>query len=184
MQRYNPDIHHRRSIRLRDYDYSQDGLYFISICIKTRECLFGEIVDDEMILNKNGEIVEKCWLDITQHYPDTVLHEFVVMPNHLHGIVEITAPVGAQNFVPLQTPTDRNAPPLPRRNEFQKIIPRSIGAIVRGFKIGTTKQLGYSVWQRNYYEHIIRDGNSYQIISDYILNNPKKWQTDKFYTNI
>jgi REP element-mobilizing transposase RayT len=172
---YNPHIHHRSSIRLKGYDYSQAGLYFVTICVPNKQCLFGEIVNGEMILNESGKIVSYYWLEIPQHFPDAILHEFVIMPNHIHGIIEITN-VGAKNFSPLQT-TNVQTPQRPNGTS------RTIGSIVRGFKIGVTKHLGYSVWQRNYHEHIILNEQSYQKISDYILNNPEKWMEDRFYWN-
>ena len=89
MNNYNPNIHHRRSIRLKGYDYSKAGLYFITICVKDRECLFGEIVDGKMVSNDAGKIAEECWLEIPKHFPDSVFHEHIVMPNHVHGIVEL-----------------------------------------------------------------------------------------------
>src|SRR5690606_14547277 len=102
MNKYNPYKHHRRSIRLQGYDYSQEGLYFITICCQDRACLFGEIVDGEMICNDAGNIANQCWLDIPNHFPNMVLHEYVVMPNHIHGIVEIigTDNVGANDYSP------------------------------------------------------------------------------------
>lgn len=191
MNKYNPNIHHRKSIRLKGYDYSQAGLYFITICVQDRKCRFGEIAgvenfQPEMVLNDAGNIADKCWLEIPKHFPNAVLHEYIVMPNHVHGIVELiqtgspnesVAPVGVQNFEP-----------LPTRNEFRKIIPHSIGSIIRGYKIGVTKWFRNNtdienVWQRNYYEHIIRDEKSYQRISEYIINNPKNWREDIFFND-
>ena len=178
MNKYNPDIHHRHSIRLRGYDYSQEGLYFITICAPNRKHLFGEIVDDEMQMNEYGKTVEKCWFEIPQHYPKAVLHEHIVMPNHFHAILEI---VGAEYF-----PPNNNAPneikvenirPLPSAVQCKS---GTLGAIIRGFKIGVTKRIGFSVWQRNYHEHIIRSAKSYQTISEYIINNPAKWNEDMF----
>ncbi|MFH1004488.1 MAG: hypothetical protein V1781_03190 [Bacteroidota bacterium] len=197
--KYNPEIHHRRSIRLKGYDYSQVGLYFITVCCQDRECLFGKInvgvenFQPEMLLNEAGKIVDKCWLDIPKHFPNTVLHEHIVMPNHVHGIIELTdvPNVGIENFQSLQQ--QRNESP---HNEFQKIIPRSIGSIVKGFKIGVTKWFRnnpvctynhlllhpqWKIWQRNYYERIIRNEQSYQTISKYIINNPANWKGDKFF---
>ncbi|GHT17738.1 hypothetical protein FACS189429_2510 [Bacteroidia bacterium] len=186
--KFNPEIHHRRSVRLRNYDYSGRGLYYITICVQNRVCLFGNVVDQQMILNQFGQIAFDCWQEITTHYPDTKLHDFVIMPNHIHGIIEITAndddvcTVGVENFQPLPVP--------PKRNEFQHVIPRSIGAIVRGFKIGVTKQIRtknllpmqtHSIWQRNMWEHIVRDFSDYARIADYINNNPANWQSDNFY---
>ncbi|HBE41561.1 MAG TPA: hypothetical protein DDW27_10235 [Bacteroidales bacterium] len=203
MNNYNPNIHHRRSIRLKGYDYSKAGLYFITICIRDRKCLFGEIVvgvqnpgsihqHPRMVLNDAGKIADNCWLEIPKHFPNVVLHEYIIMPNHVHGIIELIKPglqcesvgnVGVQNFEPLhQSP----------KNEYQKIIPHSIGSIVRGFKIGVTKWFRHntvgiqnfetrSLWQHNYYEHIIRDEKSYHRITEYIINNPGNWKKDNFF---
>jgi REP element-mobilizing transposase RayT len=185
--KYDPNIHHRKSIRLKGYDYSQAGLYFITICCQDRVCRFGKIVDvadirakkflpqQKMILNDAGNIANECWLEIPNHFPNSILHEHIVMPNHVHGIIELTGTVGVQNFESQQ------------RNEFQKIIPLSIGSIIRGFKIGVTKWFRSNtdietVWQRNFYEHIIRNEQSYHTISHYIINNPAKWNNDKFYS--
>ncbi len=187
MNNYNPNIHHRKSIRLKGYDYSKAGLYFITICVQDRKCLFGKIVGIEnfqpkIVLNDAGKIADECWLGIPEHFPNVVLHEHIVMPNHVHGIVELSQKnindVRVQNVQPVQ-------------NEFQKIIPHSIGSIIRGYKIGVTKWFRNNtvgaenflpvLWQRNYYEHIIRDEKSYQRISEYIINNPKNWQEDNFF---
>jgi REP element-mobilizing transposase RayT len=160
---YNPNIHHRRSIRLQGYDYSQAGLYFVTICCWNKICRFGKIKNGEMILNDWGMIAQQCWLEIPRHFPHAILHEYIVMPNHIHGIIELWGTVGAKNLSPLHGTS------------------RTIGSIIRGFKIGVTKQLGFSIWQRNYYEHIIRNEQSYRNISDYIILNPERWQDDKFY---
>ena len=201
--KYNPAIHHRKSIRLKGYDYSQNGLYFITICTYNRECLFGEIINKKMILNDAGKIANECWLKIPEHFPGAVLHEHVVMPNHVHGIIELGGTVltggenaGRQNVVAgvqnvggqiFETPRMEPPPTSPSpQNQFQHIIPRSIGSIVRGYKIGVTKFFRdntdiYHVWQRNYHEHIIRSEQSYWRISEYIINNPEVWDNDKFY---
>ena len=131
---YNPEIHHRRSIRLKGYDYSQSGLYCLTICTRERLMLLGEIINSVMFLSDMGNIVEICWKEIPVHFPDVVLHEFIIMPNHIHGIIEIVKPaipVGVENFQPLlQKQT---------QHKFQHVIPRSVASIVRGFKIGVTK---------------------------------------------
>jgi REP element-mobilizing transposase RayT len=185
---YNPKIHHRRSIRLQGYDYSQAGLYFLTLNTHDRKCLFGEIIEQKMILNDAGRIAENCWLEIPLHFPNAVLHEYIIMPDHIHGIVELNEKidlVGAENSVVGAENSVVGAENfLPRRNEFQKMIPRSISSIVKGFKIGVTKWFrsqGNSeiIWQRNFYEHIIRNDNSYQHISDYILSNPTNWKDDQ-----
>src|SRR3989339_72826 len=208
--KYNPQIHHRRSIRLKGYDYSQAGLYFITICVHEKKHLFGNIENGEMILNDAGKIANECWLEIPNHFPNAVLHEHIVMPNHVHGVIQLLKnndTVGIDNYQSLfphpspqpthpspqpthpcpqpTQPSPQPSPQQPPKNEFQKIIPRSIGSIVRGFKIGVTKWVHanseiHTVWQRNYYEHIIRDEQSYQKISEYIVNNPANWKNDKF----
>ena len=230
---YNPQIHHRRSIRLKGYDYSQAGLYFITICCQNRICLFGHIQNGQMILNDAGKIANECWLEIPKHFPHVILHEHVIMPNHIHGIIELT--VWAENFPPdKNTTTNENisstndnisanenigaengnvgaknisnetvgaknisnetigAKNISNETVWAKNISpirspsKTIGAIVRGFKIGVTKWMRHNtnvhdVWQRNYYENIIRNEQSYATISDYIRNNPAKWNADKFF---
>jgi REP element-mobilizing transposase RayT len=180
MDNYNPNIHHRKSIRLQGYDYSKSGLYFITICVQDRKCLFGNIVQEnnvaQIILNDAGKIAEKCWLEIPEHFPNAVLHEHIIMPNHVHGIIELVKKVGVQNFEPLH-----------QINKFQKIIPQSIGSIVRGYKIGVTKWFRSNtdiefVWQRNYYENIIRTEKSCQRLREYILKNAKNWFEDDFFS--
>ncbi|TCN65405.1 transposase [Acetobacteroides hydrogenigenes] len=185
---YNPNIHHRQSIRLKGYDYSQAGLYFVTLCLYGRACLFGHIENAEMILNDSGRTAQQCWLDIPNHYPNVVLHEYVIMPNHVHGIVQIVDDGGYGEcrgvckgeifFAPAVDPTDE-----------QMVIrgtSRTIGSMLRGFKIGVTKWMRQNtnvqnIWQRNYYEHIIRNEQSYQNIAEYIVDNPVKWKDDKFY---
>ncbi len=193
MNKYNPEIHKRRSIRLKDFDYGQEGLYFITICCQNREHLFGEIVEGEMQLNDIGRVAEQCWNAIPKHFENVSLHSFVIMPNHVHGIIEIITNVGAKHFSPENNEHwakhfsfendehwSKDISPLPKGTS------KTIGSIVRGFKIGVTKWARqntdiYQVWQRNYHEHIIRNENSYYRISEYIENNPKKWEDDCFY---
>lgn len=168
MNKYNPNIHHRHSIRLKGYDYAQSGLYFITICLQNRECLFGEIIGGEMILNDVGKMIETEWLNLKNRYDNIELHEFITMPDHFHGILEIIQP---------PTPTTQT----------------TIGDMIGAFKsistvkyIDGVKNLGWlpfnrKLWQRDYYEHIIRDEKAYQNISNYIVNNPAKWAKDKFH---
>ena len=168
-----PDIHHRRSIRLLGYDYSQEGAYFITVCTHNRECLFGEIVDGNVVLNDAGRNAQQCWQEIPSHFPQVVLDEFVIMPNHVHGIVLITDSVGAKIFSPLQPTSSR-----PHGTS------KTIGSMVRGFKIGVTKWMRQhtptlEVWQRNYYEHVIRDESELNRVREYIANNPVYWLSDE-----
>lgn len=183
---YNPTIHRRKSIRLQGYDYSQAGAYFITVCTHNRVPLFGEIVDGVMVLNTAGQIVEKCWYAIPEHFPQVTLNEFVVMPNHVHGIITVGANnVGANDYLPLpsnETPIQSNEPPRP----LQHGTSRTIGSMVRGFKIGVTRWFRantdiHAVWQRNYYEHIIRNEDAYLKIAEYIQTNPQRWKTDTYH---
>ena len=296
MNQYNPQKHHRQSIRLQGYDYSQEGLYFITICCQDRAHLFGRIVDGEMILNDAGLQAQECWQDIPNHFPNVVLHEFVIMPNHIHGIIEF---VGANQYSPNndlpnndlpnndspnndlpnkvspnndlpnndspnndlpnndspnQSPSNPTSPDnfdvndlemanggnwvekdvgipnvgadvinvendaemayagvcvganagaclganaggclgakdfSPLRNVTWRSPSKTIGSVVRGFKIGVTKWMRnntnvVNVWQRNYYDHIIRNEQDYDRISEYIKNNPILWKEDRFYNN-
>jgi REP element-mobilizing transposase RayT len=172
--KYLPDKHHRRSIRLQGYDYSQNGAYFVTLCTQNRECLFGEIVNEEMILNEYGKIVEQCWNDLPNHYDNIIFDEYVIMPNHFHGIIFI---VGAIHELPLHE--------LPVQQRRKMLLPKIIGR----FKMNSAKQInqirntsGIPVWQRNYYEHIIRNEKSLENIRNYIINNPSKWYYDNYNT--
>lgn len=205
---YNPDIHHRRSIRLNEYDYSSTGLYFLTICVQGRACLFGEMVNGEMLLNDARRMVEKWYLKLEAKFPDIKCGEYVVMPNHFHCIVEN---VGANDFIPvgadpcvrptpkptLQTPT-LQTPETQTRNidepKGSSILGEHMGSplqkITQWFKTMTTNEYIRNVkaknwprfegklWQRNYWEHIIRTEKSYLQIADYIVNNPLNWDTD------
>ncbi|HEV8720734.1 MAG TPA: transposase [Candidatus Binatia bacterium] len=174
----NPTQHHRRSIRLRAYDYSQAGAYFVTTCTHERACLFGDVVDCEMRVNDAGRMVEQCWSAIPNHFPHVDLDAFVVMPNHVHGIIVITdRAVGAKNFSPL--PDSNTSTHRPIRSPS-----KTIGSIIRGFKIGVTKwfrenTVTHIVWQRNYYEHIIRNEESLNRIRQYVLDNPVRWAFDR-----
>lgn len=172
--------YHRRSIRLKGHDYSQSGAYFVTICCQNRKCLFGEIIDREMVLNEGGDIASLCWREIPNHFPHVGLDEFIIMPNHLHGILMVNNSVGANNYSPLQIPVTMTVQ-TPRRASGTS---RTIGSIIRGFKIGVTKWFRqktgmHNVWQRNYYEHIIRDEKELNHVRKYILDNPLQWQFDR-----
>ena len=228
---FNPQKHHRRSIRLKEYDYSSEGLYFITICVQNKLELFGKIKNEEMILNEFGKIAHDEWAATPNIRENITLGEFQIMPNHLHGIIQINYSKGnPEDIGKFKSPT------------------QTIGAIIRGFKGAATKrikallrenrlnninstgesQFGQkdqsqgksqfattqfakkkhhtgesqfaptdiaptqfapiekiaptkSIWQRDYYEIIIRDSRAYNNISNYIINNPKKWTEDKFY---
>ena len=148
---FNSDSRHRHSFRLLDYDYSQEGSYFVTICSYNRECLFGGIVNHEMRLSEYGKIVLECWQAIPMLFLQTSLDAFIVMPNHLYGIIVLSRGDRA-----------RHASPLPKQPKGPK--PNSIGSIIGSFKSAATRKVnqvrlssGVSIWQRNYYEHVIRD---------------------------
>jgi REP element-mobilizing transposase RayT len=181
-------MQHRHSIRLPDYDYTQDGVYFVTICAYNRDCIFGHILDGEMRLNGWGGIVQEEWLRTAVLRPYVILDEFVVMPNHFHGIVIISrhndetagSSVGARRALPLRNPEPPVQMPAPG-----KPIARSLGIIVGSFKSAVTKRIneergtpGAIVWQRNYYEHIIQDEESLNATRLYIQTNPAQWDAD------
>lgn len=179
------NIKNRRSIRLHGYDYSQEGAYYVTVCTQDRLCLFGSVQNGEMVLNEIGQYVEKCWLEISTHFPNTVLHEYMIMPNHVHGIVEI---VGANDYLPAEKNDvlGLRAKDVCLRRALRgsplRGTSKTIDSIVRGFKIGVTKWFRqntdiHDVWQRNDYEHIICDGNDYDRIANYIIDNPRNWKT-------
>ncbi|QCX54103.1 transposase [Elizabethkingia sp. JS20170427COW] len=278
--RFNPNIHHRHSIRLKGYDYSQEGLYFITICVQDREFIFGDIKNGILELNPFGKIASQEWENSEKIRDNIKIHEYIIMPNHIHGIIEILfkkdeskeekdrenkkggedkgkgedkgeskgeskdESKGELRFAPT-VPTAPTAPTAPTNFKSPS---QTIGSIIRGFKIATIKKikdyiqeiekkeeikgkgekgnkeikriswgelqfaptiapteesefaptpialtapiiekiksLNFKIWQRNYYEIIIRDEKAYQRISEYIINNPQKWEEDKFHKKI
>lgn len=164
---FNPDIHHRRSIRLREYDYTASGAYFVTLCALQRECLFGEIVDGEMRLNDMGDIVANTWEWLGTQYPYVDLEEWVVMPNHLHGIIVISDSRGGSRTAPTEKP-------------------KPLGRLIGAFKTVSSKRInqirdnpGCPVWQRDYYERVIRNEQELARAREYIVNNLMKWALDK-----
>jgi len=175
--KFDPEKHHRQSIRLRNYNYSQPGYYFLTICTYQRQSWFGEIKNDRMYLNQIGKIVAEEWINTRKIRPNFQLDEWVIMPNHLHGIVIID-----ENILDLG---ERNRNILGARNAPLRQEPNSISSFVAGFKSGVTKRINLlrnnrdiPIWQRNYYESIIRDEQSLVAIREYILNNPFQWKKD------
>lgn len=180
---FDPDIRHRRSIRLKGYDYSEAGASFVTICTQGMEYLFGDIGDNEMRLNDAGTMVRDLWHKIPDHFPHTDIDEFVVMPNHVHGIIVI---VGAQFIAPFDCDAINN-------NKNQGVMKQgainrapTVGEIVRAFKARCTHAINQirntprrPVWQRNYYEHIIRNEEEMNRIREYIIDNPARWAEDE-----
>ena len=198
--------HQRRSIRLQGYDYAQAGAYFITICTQDRACLFGNVVDGYMQLNEAGRMIRSVWDEIAVFYPGVESDEFVVMPDHIHGIIVLVGATprgrpGTEGPAPTLRPQGQAqgpaptgpAPTLRPQGQAQGPAPTgpaptlSLPDVVHRFKTLTTKryadgikQSGWTpfhrrVWQRNYYEHVIRDGESLDRIRQYIINNPVRW---------
>ena len=179
--KFDPKKHHRKSIRLQGYDYSQGGAYFVTIITYQRDCLFGEIVNEEMILNDFGKIADEYWSAIPQHFPFVELGAYVIMPNHVHGIIVIND-AHKNNLLPSIVGA-RHASPLQKQLPPRGATPRSLGAIMGSFKSAVTKWVGRElnatgIWQRNYYEHIIRNEKDMQNKTDYIDANPMLWNDD------
>jgi len=167
-----PTKYHRRSIRLSGFDYSHPGSYFITLCTRGKSPLFGEIVDGEMRLNDMGKMVEQEILKTESIRDNIEIDKYVIMPNHVHLIIVIWSRKG----------TARRAPTVER---FGKPVPNSIPSIIRSLKSAATKRInqyyhtpGQSIWQRNYYEHVIRDEKELNRIRRYVINNPAKWTYD------
>ena len=183
---FDPKRHHRRSIRLRGYDYVQAGAYFITIVTQGRECLFGQVVNGEMRLNDAGRIAEDEWLRTAVIRPRVTLDAFVVMPNHIRGII-VLSDHGSSRGTLQRTPTTDGAPTDrgPTVERFGKPTSDSIPTIIRLYKSAPNKRInqmrdapGVPVWQRHYYEHIIRDDASLNHIRRYIVDNPAHWASD------
>lgn len=190
------------STRLRGWDYSYDGAYFITICTKNRQHFFGEIRNGKLIQTKQSQICMTCWLDLPNHYPNCILDAFVIMPNHVHAVIFIdnsaidtdTAPVETglkpvSTRKPVSTPVpkppgthDKTARAKTNRNRKKY----SLSEIVRGFKTFTARKIneyqntqGQPFWQTRFHDRIIRDENELNRIREYIQNNPRNWKEDR-----
>ena len=165
----------RKSIRLKEFDYSQPGEYFVTICAKNHKCIFGSIVNGQMDLNERGNVVKECWEKIPEHFPNVVLDEYIIMPNHIHGILVLIGPiVGTRPAVSLL------------HERFGKPVSGSLSTIVRSFKSAVTKRINEmhvresgQLWQPRYYDRIIRSEKELQNTRDYIANNVITWAFDK-----
>ncbi len=171
---YNPDQHHRRSIRLKGYDYTQPGAYFVTICTHQQVDTFGELIGGEMKVNPSGRAVQEEWLKTAEIRSNVQLDEFVVMPNHVHGIIMILNRRDTARHIPA-------ARSIPTVEKFSEPVSGSLPTIVRAFKSAVTKRInilrstpGGLVWQQNYYEHIIRNDRSLNRIREYIHYNPHR----------
>lgn len=183
LSRFDPQKHHRRSIRLKAYDYSQAGAYYVTIVVWHRECVFGEVVNREMRLSKFGLVAKQQLEKLPKRFPNVELSAFVGMPNQIHMIIIITDGRGtAEDLKDSDGEPSRRAP---TREEFQKPVKGSIPTIVRSYKSAVSYRInlmrrteGVPVWQRNYYEHVIRNQQDLQNKTDYIEANPMLWDED------
>ena len=190
---YREEQKRRRSIRLPDYDYAQTGAYFVTICTYDRLCLLGEILGCEMALTRAGQVVLECWNDLANHYSHVETDEFIVMPNHVHGIIVLT---DQQRKNPIPDNVGAGFNPDNVRAGFN---PDNVGAglkpaptrrhplseIVRAFKTSSSRRInehrgspGVPVWQRNYYERVIRNEQELDSVRQYIVDNPAEWAED------
>ncbi|MFN9406925.1 MAG: transposase, partial [Dolichospermum sp.] len=186
------------SIRLKGYDYSQSGLYFITICCYQRECLFGNIMNSQIILNNFGQLIKEEWLKSAEIRKEIEFDDFVIMPNHFHGIVIINQEINS-DFMKNDVDFQDNNVGANGRSPLQQIQssrpkismkPKSISSLIAGFKSATTKKINIirntpqnPVWQRNYYDHIIRNDESLARIREYVQNNPLSWENDQLHPN-
>ena len=167
MSKFDLQKHHRRSIRLKGYDYASAGAYYVTIVAWQRECLFGEVVNKEMVLNEFGKIADECWRAIPKHFPNVELGAYVIMPNHVHGIIDIRA---NESLLTMKKVGDGRGAAMLRPYDEQdphriNVKPGSLGAIVRSYKSAVSYRINKEhnatgIWQRNYYEHIIRNAPS------------------------
>ena len=162
----------RKSIRVRGYDYSQPGAYFVTVCVHERQCLFGEIRSGIMGMNPYGCVAAECWDEIPKHFPNVQLNVMVVTPNHVHGVLFLTD-------------GRSTACRAPTAEKFGGPVPTSLPTVIRSFKSAATKRIneirgmpGHPVWQRNYFEHVVRDDQSLHRIREYMVTNPQRWDMD------
>ncbi len=199
----NPEKHHRRSIRLKEYDYSQAGEYFITIVTRNRECLLGNVADGEMVLNDAGEMIKKWYFELVNKFRDIRCDEFIIMPNHVHAIIQNVGTVGAdlcvcpedslgehhsgehmlgEHTLGKHTLGEHTGSPLQKIVQWFKTM--TINEYIRSVKQHGWQPFNGKLWQRNYWEHIIRDENELNRNREYIINNPLKWELDKENPNV
>ncbi len=176
-----------QSARLQTWDYGSNGAYYITICTHMRICYFGLIESGVMHYSESGSVAEKLWLEIPEHFPFVQLSEFVIMPNHVHGIIIINKTIvqspPTRANIPMQSAAANKTTGLPK-NRFGPQM-QNLASVIRGYKTGVTKYArihnpGFK-WQSRFYDHIIRNNTEYERIRNYIINNPAKWKEDVFY---
>jgi putative transposase len=199
---------HRRSIRMPGYDYGSAGDYFVTICVENRECLFGDIAEGKMVLNDAGRMIQTVWEELPEFYPGVGIDAFQIMPNHVHGIIILvgatprgcpdpTGPRGCQNEKGPHARPDQTGQPRDVVGQPQGVAPTgdttggmSLPDVVHRFKTLTSRKYVSGVkqnhwfpfsgklWQRNYYEHVVRNDAELLRMRKYILDNPRRWHLD------
>jgi putative transposase len=189
--RHDSERYHRRSVRLKGYDYASPGAYLVTICAAERKCLFGQVVTDAMRPNAWGDVVAACWNQIPAHFPNVRLDAFVLMPNHLHGILIIeNATDGRGTTSPRARDYASRAPTIDpvdsTGQRFGVLTAQSLPTVIRSFKAAVTQRVralaskpDLQIWQRNYHEHVIRNEESLNEIRRYIQQNPLRWSLDR-----
>ncbi|GIV57355.1 MAG: hypothetical protein KatS3mg042_0268 [Rhodothermaceae bacterium] len=179
---YVPERHHCRSIRLRGYDYTRDGAYFVTLCVRDRVCRFGEVVNGAVRLSAAGRIVAEAWTWLAMQYPYVALGAWVVMPDHVHGII-VMGDGGGSRTARTGDVAGRPGDAAGRRGPVKR---KPLGRLIGAFKTVSTKRIneirgtpGAVLWQRNYYEHVIRDAADLRRIRAYIAANPARWGRDR-----
>jgi putative transposase len=197
MGKYNPEKHHRRSIRLKGYDYSREGFYFLTLCVQNRKYLFEIPPNDNVAsccrrpkcrpkvyqieINEAGKMIEKWYFELEKKFPGIKCHEMVVMPNHFHCIIEIKKGGGGGSASWADTQVRPNGEGRPNVSTvMQWFKTMTTNEYIRGVKILGWERFEGKLWQRDYFEHIIRNKRSFDIISNYIRTNPIKWNNDRF----
>jgi putative transposase len=183
-----PQVPDRQSIRLRVYDYSQPGMYYVTLCAHGKKCVFGEAIGGCVGLSVVGDVVRQCWQQIPDHFPHVELDEYVIMPNHIHGILVVKQAEGrgeCETSRHFRQKRAWHAKPL-QEAQFGHPMSRTIGTIMGSFKSATTKEVrrktgetDMMLWQRNYYEHIIKSQSGLDHIRRYIAENPANWGADE-----
>ena len=179
--KYNPDKHHRKSIRLKGYDYSQPGWYFVTICTQNHELLFGYIKNGKMVLNDPGIMIKNIWNEIPQFYHGIDIGIHQIMPNHLHGIINITNVATDPCVCPDFGQSLGLAPTISLPEVVQRFKSLTTKHYIGGVKQYNWCRFNKKLWQRNYYEHVIRDEKDLNRIQQYIIENPLKWQDDRYF---
>ena len=167
--------HRRKAIRLRGYDYSQPGFYFVTICAYQREMLFGDVVNGKMVCNSIGEVIQREIKEMSCHYGHVSVNSWCIMPNHVHLLLHIGQSVGA----PLVAPPQKAETPENQDSTSSAPSYPTLGNIVRGFKSAVSRNSGIRVWQRGYHDHIVRNPNEFVTIREYIQSNPANWEQDR-----